>query len=464
MKKYIKQFIYTALIVSFISCDSYLDVNEDPNVDTKVPPELILKGMELANTQISSGHLMRISQFWSGQLKGVSSLYGRINNYNIAPEESNGVWFFAYHGTITQNEIIQGTSEDNLLKGMANVLEAHAIGNSTTLFGDMPYSDVGNPEGATFDGQLSIYTEVQNLLNTAIDQLSTVAPSRRFSDDIFLNGKASSWIEVAYTLKARFFLITKNYGEAYTNALMGINSASNSLRYAAAYSDYGSTPENSSLYNRIFTGSRAGDLTSDGSFIQDVLLSGAVSRNNAKTNEARRRDFYVLDQSKLNEDRFSASNATMPIVTYEENLMILAETGLRTIDFTEGLTHLNKLRTYLASGNAFKGDSGLASQYDAYDAADFASGGMENTDGITADKALLREIMEEKYVSTFGTIIPFADFTRIRKTDADIALDIPINDGSSYPERFLIAQDEINGNANAPSPIPDLFVVTPVNQ
>ena len=51
MKKYIKQLIYTTLIVFFISCDSYLDVNEDPNVVTDVPPELILKGMQLADTQ-----------------------------------------------------------------------------------------------------------------------------------------------------------------------------------------------------------------------------------------------------------------------------------------------------------------------------------------------------------------------------------------------------------------------------
>ena len=118
----------------------------------------------------------------------------------------------------------------------------------------------------------------------------------------------------------------------------------------------------------------------------------------------------------------------------------------------------------MASGNAFKGDPGLAFQYDAYNAGDFASGGIENPDALSADMALLREIIEEKYVSTFGTIMPFVDFTRIRKSDGAIAMPLPINDGSTYPERFLIAQDEINGNANAPSPIPDIFTVTPVNQ
>lgn len=466
MKKYISKIIYSMLLLSFIGCDSYLDVNEDPNVAIDVPPVLIFKGMELADVQINSGHLMRISQFWTGQMRGVNSLYQRINDYTIAPEESNANWGHLYHGVITQNKIIQETSDDNLLKGMANVIQAHAIGTSASLFGDIPYTDVGNPEGADFDGQISILEATQTLLTEAIAQLATVPNTRRFSDDILLGGKPDAWIQVAYTLKARYYLMNNQYDLAYQNALNGVNSASNSLRYAGAYSDYGTSDENSSLYNLILRGSRSGDLTTDGSFIQDVLLnpSNILSRNNIKTDESKRRDFYILDQAKINANRLSAGNATMPLVTYEENLLILAETGFRTIGFNEGLTRLNTLRTFLSSGSAFVGDPGLTSLYAAYDALDFAAGGIENADNITADKALLREIIEEKYVSTFGTILPFDDFRRIRVTDNDIALAIPINSGSAYPERFLIAQDEINGNAKAPSPIPDIFKKTAVNQ
>ena len=72
--------------------------------------------------------------------------------------------------------------------------------------------------------------------------------------------------------------------------------------------------------------------------------------------------------------------------------------------------------------------------------------------------------MEEKYVSTFGTLVPFDDVRRIRATDNDISLPIPLNSGSQYPERMLICQDEIDGNPSAPSPIPTLFTKTPVNQ
>ncbi len=453
------------LVFTAFACNDYLDVNEDPNVPTDVPPILLLKGMELADVQIQSGHLMRISQFWTGQMRGIDNLYGRINNYIISPEDSNDIWAFMYHGIMTQNDIIQETSDDNLLKGIANIIEAHAIGSVASLFGDVPYSQVGVEENPQFDGQLQVLQEAQTLLNQAITQLSGVVNTRRIDQDILLAGDPAAWIQVANTLKARYFLMNRQYGEAYQSALQGIGSAENSLRYAAAFSGYGTTDENSSLYRLIFTGSRAGDLTSNESFFQGLLdVSDPTSRNNAKTDESRRRDFLVLDNAELNPDRLSAANATMPLVTYEENLLILAETGLRTIGFDEGLAQLNALRQYLASGDAFAGNLELAVLYDDYAAADFSAGGLENTDAVATDRALLREIMEEKYVSTFGTLIPFDDFRRLRVTDNDIVLPVPINSGSAYPERFLISQDEIDGNPNVPSPIPDIFQKTPINQ
>ena len=370
-----------------------------------------------------------------------------------------------YHGIMTQNDIIQENSENELVKGIANVIEAHAIGSMASMFGDVPYSQVGIEQNAAFDKQADVFQSAQVLLNTAIDQLSSVAASRRFTDDILLGGNPVSWIQVAYTLKARYYMMTREYGEAYQNALLGVNSKNSSLRYAAAYSGYGTTSENSNLYNLILSGSRSGDLTSLGSFNDNLLnASKAASRNNAKTNESRRRDYLTLDQTGIKSNRLSAANAQMPLVSYEENLLILAEAGMRSAGFNEGLTRLNALRTYLASGNAFSGDSALPIKYDSYTAADFAAGGIENADNISAEKALLREIMEEKYVSCFGTLIPFDDFRRIRATDNSIVLQIPINAGNLYPERFLIAQDEINGNSNAPSPIPDLFAKTQVNQ
>jgi hypothetical protein len=68
MKNILKQ-LYTALLFSFFSCDSYLDINEILTY-LQMFLRISAKSMELANVQIQSGHLMRISQFWTGQMKG----------------------------------------------------------------------------------------------------------------------------------------------------------------------------------------------------------------------------------------------------------------------------------------------------------------------------------------------------------------------------------------------------------
>jgi hypothetical protein len=46
-------------------------------------------------------------------------------------------------------------------------------------------------------------------------------------------------------------------------------------------------------------------------------------------------------------------------------------------------------------------------QYDAYDASDFANGGIENADNQSADNALLREILQERYVTLFAQVEGF---------------------------------------------------------
>ena len=77
---------------------------------------------------------------------------------------------------------------------------------------------------------------------------------------------------------------------------------------------------------------------------------------------------------------------------------------------------------------------------------------MENKDNIDTNKALLREIIEERYVTGFGTFMPWNDARRLRKSEPDIAVPIPFNTptATQHPERFIISQDEINSNSNAP--------------
>ncbi len=260
----------------------------------------------------------------------------------------------------------------------------------------------------------------------------------------------------------------RDYSGAYTAASSGISSADGSMKYTPR-GDASISEGDKNLFWTILEGSRTGDIgTGDSPMMQMLDASSGVYRGNAKTDETARFGYYRIDQSggSVNDgiiEQFEPHN----LVTYQENLSILAEAGTRSVDFTTGLGHLNELRQYLNTGDFLNVNYiGQPFLYEDYVAADFAAGGMENMDNIDDTRALLREIIEERYLTGFGTFIPFDDARRVRATDADLVVPFPLNTtaATQHPERMPYSDDELNANANAPADDPGIFVKTEVNQ
>ena len=430
-----------------------------------------MNGALLANSVAQAGHLNRIAGMYSGQLVGITSLYSNIYGFDISTAESVSTWSRIYIGTVPNVRLIREKApEDILLAGICKVVEAHAIGTAASLFGDVPYTEIDQFEtipDPKFDGQVNVFNAVINLLDDAINDLRS-AITRSLSQDIYYNGDADSWIAAAYTLKARYLLQMKDYGGAYDAAVNGIADHSGSMRYVPR-GEASVSEGDKNLFWEILEGSRAGDIGTVDSYLMQLLDAGSgIDRNNAKTDELARFSYYTINEDGGTDnsgiiEQYEPHN----LVTYAENQLILAECAARTIDFDTGLGHLNDLRAWLNTGamvNANFIDSSFL--YMAYDAADFDAGGMENGDNIDPTRALLREIIEERYVSGFGMFMPFNDARRLRKGDSDIAVPFFMVDGPEppYAERMPYSDDELNSNANAPSEDPGIFVQTAVNQ
>ena len=466
-----KNLNYIALsLLLFISmvCEKLVEgINDNPNEissDSFEAGVLLLKGIELANVSVQAGHETRIGGMWCGQTKGLVLLYKSLAEYNISAEETNGIWQNAYQGVVKQARLLRQQTATNpkakQYSGITKVLEANALGTLASLFGDIPYTEISNEAVADpkFDGQKSVFAKLQILLDEAIADLGA-SPNSLVSEDLMLAGNTVRWTKVARTLKARMYLYTGEYEKAYQEALLGVLTPLDALVFTPPAIGNGSQNLNYKMINQ-----RGGYWGFTGSYL-DVLLG--TKRNNSKTSENARLAYYRFDgASATNNKGIAAVNTPITLVGYEENTLILAETAVRTGKTAIGLTQLNNLRAYLAGGKAFiKLNAGDALKYDLYVLADFEKNGIENKEGLVTERALLREIIEERYVSGFTGLLGFDDLRRLGSKEKDIAVLPPFNSPtiSQYPQRFIVAQSELSANENAPKDA-GIFAVTEVNK
>ncbi|PKP33774.1 MAG: hypothetical protein CVU00_09875 [Bacteroidetes bacterium HGW-Bacteroidetes-17] len=448
--------------IGLSSCEKMVDnINDNPNqlTITAVDPGLFMNGAELANVVLQCGEFNRVAGFYSGQLEGINQDEKTKYEYNVTTITFD---WEAYQGVIAPvREIRSRTTDNPLYQGMTKVLEANTIGTYASLYGDIPYSEaVSDVENPKFDDQLEIFAALQTLLSDAINDLGNAGSSVVAQDYIFA-GNSTKWLQTAYTLKARYYMLTKQYDLAYAAAQNGISSKDNSMMFKPKNSGVNAT---TNKYYLTLTNSYN---VGTANFLTRLLdNTSGVSRNNAKTNEAARLKYYTINYNSFTANTgIAAAYEPQPIVSYQENLLTLAEAGARTQGFTTGLGHLNTYRASLATGALFNSSvSALAKKYDAYVEADFNAGGMENADNIVPLRALLREIIEERYVSGFTTYMPYDDTRRLQKSDSDIDVPFPLNIGSATQnvERFLYPADEVESNSSAPSE-PGLYAKTKVN-
>lgn len=466
--KNIKYAALSLLLVFSVGCEKIVDgINENPNEissDSFEAGVLLLKGIELANISVQAGHATRIGGMWTGQTRGLILLYKSLAEYNISAEESNNVWQNAYQGVVKQARLLrQQTASSPKAKqysGITKVLEAHTLGTMASLFGDIPYTEVAKEEVADpkFDSQKFVFAQLQILLDEAITDLGA-APNTAVPEDLMFAGNTQKWIKVARTLKARMYMHTREYDKANQQALLGVLVSTDALVFTPPAIGLGSQNLNYKMIEQ-----RGGYWGFTGSYLDNLL--GKV-RNNAKTQENARLAYYRFDgASASNNKGIAAINTPMTMVGLEENLLILAETAVRAGKTADGLAQLNRLRAYLAGGRAFiRLNAADPLRYDAYVLADFEKGGMENLDGIPTDRALLREIIEERYVSGFTGSMAFDDLRRLGAKEKDIAVLPPFNSATikQYPQRFIVAQSELSANQNAPKDA-GIFSVTEVNK
>ncbi|MBL0745204.1 SusD/RagB family nutrient-binding outer membrane lipoprotein [Chryseolinea lacunae] len=493
MKKYIKSFPKIALLLAlgaFISsCEKFANgVSEfDPTKPTDASLKLVVNAAQISYVAYMEGELARIGGMWSGQFTGTDRQYVALNNYTSTAPDYDNAWSTIYSSLFKSLKIAEAKAtlvNNKRALAMMQILEAHTMGTTAALFGDIPYSQASNLSeypNPVFDDQRDIYNALITLVDQALKNIDEAPDGTNYDGDLFFPGQKkvedadALWTAVAYTVKAKLYLNLSDYPNALQAAAKGISNPSGDVMI-----DHHDSPgQDFNLYYSFLVYDRPGYMGAADAFapkMLDATSPETFNRNNDKNVEDDRfayiyygnyEDGYDLNVSGFDydgeADGMFSNRAPFRMLTYRDNQLILAEATLRQSGFTAALDELNEYRAYLDAGGYLNPDyySGPGN-YQPYASADFDEGGSQNPDGITAADALYREITEERYVSLLSTLDVFIDMHRkgfgsfAGQQNWQVIGLTPVT-GTLIPQRFLIPQSEVNSNTSAPKPSPGLF-------
>jgi len=474
MKNIKYQMAGLALALMLVLLDSCKNLTDGYSADpveitdrTAISVNQYLSGIEISLVAAYEGDIVLHAGIWSDYFNGSDRQFIGVGNYIVTSETMDNTWELIYQKVMKNHLLLQekALAENNLTAlGISQINLALAIGLAADLWGDVPYSEAGqfpailNPK---YEPQSSVYAAAQKLLDNGI---ANVAKNiGKTNGDFFLNAGSAKWIKAAHSAKARYYLHTKEYQNAIAEALLGIDEPAGNVM--ATHGD--ANLKDFNLYYSFLVYERPGYMSAN-CFAPTLLDAKSKNyRGNSKTDETARLNWYYAPGGLdlLNQDYepnyscpdagyectgFFGNNTSFPLLTFEETKLILAESYMKqpVADPAKALEQLNLLRRHYNTGAPFKNSSckKTSYKYDDYALGDFALGGLANAKGEEQNTALLREILEERYVSFIGQFEGWAD---MRRTKNFLGLPLPTGK-NDFPKRMLYPQIEVNTNTNTP--------------
>lgn len=457
----------------FAGCDSDLaGINQSPNAisDKNLNRPEAARAL-VVNMQVSTGdwypdERSRITSVWTRQMCAPPGL-GRPqpvswNTYKMARDEHvDRAWIQAYRVVKLANDIIANVSTmrfpgtttidgdrmtrltRNTMIGMAKFYKALALGETAAFYGAIPVDVARRAEDPPppFISQSAAYAHVQTLLDEAlalfVDSTVTITQDLNFGSTTVSAPPAAAalthrdrWIRATRSLKARFYLHTKNYAAALTEAANGINTAAGTVNaifnagLSTEYSPWGHWSQTEAgeplraakFYvdllkaepgdTRLTTFLQAGPGASGIAGYNVDGVAGATVDENTTTRAAR-----LL--------KYRGYGTPFPLISYEETILIWAEAEARVNGVTAtALARLNTIRT----------GAGLASKTDFATTADF-----------------LTEVLKQKYLQLQLEGQAYHDMRRASEFSLTV-----LPTGAAVPIRWIYGQTEQFTNPNCP--------------
>jgi len=416
------------LAAGTLACSDWLTTPEAANNPNEPTDATINQLFVASQTSVSlqySSDLARTACVWMQQCAGTERQYQELGLYRYGEDSYDAPFSLVYTGggliDIRHMQALADESGDKIYGGIGRVMEVLQVGLAADIWGDIPYSEALTATDPALDPQQEVYAALQGKLDTAITFLTSSEGPGPGSVDLFYGGDGDKWLRLAHTLKARYFMHvaervgTGAYQSALAQAQLGLHDAGDDFLAIA--------DDNPNSYNPWYQFTviqRAGYMFA-GAFLVDLLK---------QRNDPRLEDYFLPnglgefvganpgDQTSSVFSGFAVEadpTIRQPIVTWQENQLIIAEAASRAGNASLALTAVNSVRQ--AAGLAPLGSASLA------------------------------QIIEEQYIVLFQN----PEVWNLWKRSCMPAL-TPAPGSTAIPGRLLYSAGERNANANIPDP------------
>lgn len=434
MTRNLRALTAVGLLAAAGACSNFLSgdkLDSDPNRATSAEAAQLFVGTQSSAYYILTGHATRVLAMWVQHMAGTDRQYIGYDQYSVT-EGLFGEFTSVYTGGgLVDHRTIQeaaATSGNKTLSGIDKVWEGLIVSFAADNYGDVPYSEAVSSEHPTpkLDPQLTVYASLQTMLDGAIADLQA-NQGIVGSLDLSFGGNNAAWIKVAHSLKARLYMHTAEvtpgaYALALAQAQQGISSPAGDLK---TYHSTSSGEEN--IWWQFIARDRDSYIR-PGKFLVDLMVA---------RNDPRLPDYFAkngtgtyggaapgqgLDpqvHSNISPVRLRA-DFHQPVVTWAETQGIIGEAAYKTGNIALAQSALDAMR---------------------------ADAGLGPIGSSLSGTALLKAILEEKYIALFQNPEAMQDYKRTcypNLTPASTA------SSAGIPARFTYPVSERTANPNIP--------------
>ncbi len=208
------------------SCDSYLDVNQNPNspAESNMTPSIMMPAAEM-NLAATYGNLMRIPAGYYTQhyahAFGTSN-YVDYSQFQMSATRSSSAYSQMMRGALKNLETIRTMAAASGEWGSylaATTLRAFAFQSLVDCYGEVPFSEAFDTSipSPKYDDGASIYAALVAEIDDALSKVSST--DRVATNFLFQTATAADWIPFANTVKLK--LLSRESGVASVDSQIG---------------------------------------------------------------------------------------------------------------------------------------------------------------------------------------------------------------------------------------------------